>query len=173
MIAASRLNEYIHHYEPLDYDPSEAHESHHRYKRWTNGDGGGDTSYNTFGSFDEPVVHLNFRAHKRHFKLRLKRDTGVFSPNLQIDGDAVRESSNEVDTSHIYAGVLDGVPESAVFGSLRNGVFDGKIITPMETFYVERSRKFPATSTNASLHSVIYSERDVHDPYHQNRTGKN
>ncbi len=62
-------------------------------------------------------------------------------------------------------------PGSTVFGSLRDGVFDGKIITPKETFYVERSNKYPLSSTNSSLHSVIYSESDVHDPYHQNRTG--
>lgn len=71
---------------------------------------------------------------------------------------------------NIYELKLDE-PASAVFGSLRDGVFDGKIITPEETFYVERSHKYPLSSTNASRHSVIYSEQDVHDPYHQNRTG--
>ena len=63
--------------------------------------------------------------------------------------------------------------QSAAFGSLVKGVFDGKIITPEETFYVERAHKYPSlpTSTNASLHSVIYSERDVVDPYHHRRSG--
>ncbi|CAL8109487.1 unnamed protein product [Orchesella dallaii] len=161
---ATKLNEYIDHYELLDYDPSEVHENHNRVKRWAN-----DDSTLSYG-FLEPEVHLNFRAHKRHFKLRLKRDTGVFSSNLQVEGDAV-DRNNELDTSHIYSGFLEDVPDSTVFGALRDGVFDGKIITPKETFYVERSQRYPLSSTNTSLHSVIYSERDVHDPYHNNRTG--
>lgn len=95
-LLATRLNEYIHHYEPLDYDTNQVLESHHRVRRWVTGDG---------GSW-EPEVHLEFRAHRRHFKLRLKRDAAVFSPSLQVEGDAVER--NEVDTSHIYAGTLEG-----------------------------------------------------------------
>lgn len=166
-------------------------------KRWATT---GEDQYGEGYGSSEPEVHLNFRAHKRHFKLRLKRDTGVFSPTLQIDGDAVNRE-NELDTSHLYTGHLDGkfkisglsfngiwdlktiiweilrlssaigISDSHVFGSIRDGVFDGKIITPKETYYVERSNKYPLSSTNASLHSVIYSENDVHDPYHHNRTG--
>ena len=61
---------------------------------------------------------------------------------------------------------------STVFGSIQNGVFDGKIITPDGTFYVERANKYTLPSTNASLHhSVIYKDRDVTDPYESVRTG--
>lgn len=69
--------------------------------------------------------------------------------------------------------IVSGVPNSHVFGSLHDGVFDGKIITPQGTYYVERASKYSSLpSTNQSLHSVIYSEHDVHDPYHRNRTGE-
>ncbi len=62
---------------------------------------------------------------------------------------------------------------SLVFGSLRDGVFDGKIITPHETYYVERLSKYPhLTTTNSTLHSVIYADHEVKDPFHTLRTGK-
>jgi disintegrin and metalloproteinase domain-containing protein 10 len=64
------------------------------------------------------------------------------------------------------------VAPSHAFGSIRDGVFDGKIITPQETFYIERAHKYTLPSTNQSLHSVIYTSRDVHDPYHHLRSGK-
>lgn len=51
-------------------------------------------------------------------------------------------------------------------------MFDGKIITPDGTYYVERANKYALPSTNASLHSVIYGDRDVHDPYDHMRTGE-
>ena len=51
-------------------------------------------------------------------------------------------------------------------------MFDGKIITPEGTYYVERSNKYTLPSTNASLHSVIYGDNDVHDPYESMRTGE-
>jgi len=74
---------------------------------------------------------------------------------------------------HLFSFVFPGVPDSHVFGSLQNGVFDGQIITPGETFFVERANKYSAhiPSTNSSLHSVIYSGNDVQDPYDHLRTG--
>ncbi|OXA56052.1 Disintegrin and metalloproteinase domain-containing protein 10 [Folsomia candida] len=157
---ASRLNEYIHHYETLDYDPAAVHEKHLRVKRWATGDG--------WGAEEEPEVHINFKSHQRDFRLRLRRDTTSFSPNLHLEGDG---AGQEREFSHIYAGHVDGVAQSHAFGSIRDGVFDGKIITPEETFYVERSHKYTLPSTNESLHSVIYTDREVHDPYHHHRTG--
>jgi len=95
---ASRLNEYIHHYEPLDYHTDEIHEHHIRVRRWTEG--------KVAGVEEEPEVHLTFTAHKTNFKLRLKRDTSTFSSSLYVDGDGVE--NNAVDTSHIYSGHLEG-----------------------------------------------------------------
>lgn len=147
----------------MDYDPEQVHHYHTRVKRWTLGEQDLDAD-------EEPEVYIRFKAQKRDFKLRLKRDTSTFSQNLQFVGDGADPGAT--DFTHIYAGHVEGVANSHAFGSIRDGVFDGKIITPGETFYVERAHKYALPSTNKSLHSVIYSERDVHDPYHHHRTGK-
>ena len=100
LFPATRLNEYIHHYETLDYDPVEIHERHLRVKRWA-AEGG------EYAGAEEPTVHLAFKADDRRFKLRLKRDTSVFSRNLHVEGDD--GSFEPIDDSHIYAGHLEGM----------------------------------------------------------------
>lgn len=63
------LNEYISHYETLNYDHHQIHASHSRAKRSVTKD---------------PYVYLKFRAHNRPFHLRLKRDVDTFSDNLVV-----------------------------------------------------------------------------------------
>ena len=63
-----RLNDYVHHYEPLSYDAVD----HLRVKRSTV-DG------------DDDGVRLNFASHGRQFNLRLKRDLSVFPDNIRIE----------------------------------------------------------------------------------------
>lgn len=77
------------------------------------------------------------------------------------------------DSSHIYQGDLSGQPGSFVFGSVINGVFEGKIVTEKEAYYVENLKHYyPKDSrTNSSSHSVIYKETDVEDPYVDKRSG--
>ena len=94
MYIASRLNEYINNYEILDYSSNEIHEKHLRVKRWA-------------GVSESPEIHINFNAHNKQFHLRLRRDTSVFSDNLQVDGDALAPNE-ELDTSHLYSGHLQG-----------------------------------------------------------------
>lgn len=60
---------------------------------------------------------------------------------------------------------------SAVFGSITDGVFEGKIISPKKgNYFVEKSRKYihPHGHLEGSedFHSVIYKEDDVKSPYH-------
>lgn len=150
---AARLNEYILHYEPLRYDAQILHQKHLRAKRSVHTD---------------PSVHLSFQAHGKNFNLRLKRDTSVFSNNVVVEGPG---GAVDVDTSHIYSGHLRGEPNTHVYGAIRDGVFDGKIITPQGTYYVERASKFFPPHENQSLHSVIYAESDVIDPYEKQRAG--
>lgn len=66
-----------------------------------------------------------------------------------------------------------GQPGSFVFGSVINGVFEGKIVTEKEAYYVENSKHyFPKEDRlNSSSHSVIYKENDVDDPYVNKRPG--
>lgn len=65
-----------------------------------------------------------------------------------------------------------GEPESVVFGSLLDGVFEGKIVSPSTgAYYVEKaSRYFPAeplktNTTELDFHSIVYKETDVDDPH--------
>lgn len=69
LFSEQRLNEYISHFETLDYDSSELHASHSRAKRSVTKD---------------HHVNLKFKAHGKHFHIRLKRDLETFSDNLIV-----------------------------------------------------------------------------------------
>lgn len=90
IVSANRLNEYITHYETLNYDSTDVHKAHLRAKRSISQDN---------------AVHLSFQAHGKNFRLRLKRDLSVFSNELQVNDDS---GPLEVDTSHVYEGHLVG-----------------------------------------------------------------
>lgn len=89
-VAANRLNEYISHYEPLNYDRAEVHRAHTRARRSVSGD---------------HFVQISFKAHGRRFDMRLKRDLSVFSDSMEVHGPQGRL---DVDTAHIYNGHLLG-----------------------------------------------------------------
>ncbi|XP_075971481.1 disintegrin and metalloproteinase domain-containing protein 10-like isoform X2 [Anticarsia gemmatalis] len=149
-----RLSEYIEHYEPLEYDADSLHEQHLRARRST-----------------DPSVDLilNFRALEKDFNLRLRRDISTFSDGLQVESAG---QMHEVDTSHIYNGELIDDPQSTVFGSVTDGVFEGKIVASDGSFYVEHARRyFPPNGTRTRVHSVIYREGDVSDHYAHRRHG--
>ncbi|KAG8191817.1 hypothetical protein JTE90_022809 [Oedothorax gibbosus] len=148
--STQQLNEYIQYYEPLNYNTKKIHDNHLRAKRSTE---------------SNQYVHLNFQAHTRHFNLRLKRDTSIFSKNFVVetpDGEDV-----DFDTSHVYEGHMPGEHGTVVYGSIRNGIFEGKIHTQNQTYYVERTHKYGLK--DQPYHSVIYSENDVQDPYAEKR----
>lgn len=65
----NRLNEYISHYETLNYDDRHLHASHNRAKRSVTKD---------------HHVYLRFKAHGKDFHLRLKRDLTTFSDKLEV-----------------------------------------------------------------------------------------
>ncbi|GAB0098444.1 disintegrin and metalloproteinase domain-containing protein 10 [Sergentomyia squamirostris] len=155
-IEGRRLNEYISHYETLSYDTKHVHASHNRAKRSVTKD---------------PYVYMKFDAHGENFHMRLKRDVTTFSDNLVIDGS---DGPVDVDTSHIYQGELLNVPKSHVFGSIIDGVFEGRILTGRETYYVENAKHYFPNSTHreeSGFHSVIYKESHVSDPYDDTRQG--
>lgn len=76
-----------------------------------------------------------------------------------------------VDTSHVYHGQVLGEPNSYVFGSIIDGVFQGKIITDTNAYYIEHAKHyFPNNShKDYGFHSVIYDERDVIDDPHADK----
>lgn len=153
--SAQRLNEYIKHHEQLNYNTESVHDSHLRVKR---------------SNTKNDHVFLNFKSFNKEFKIRLKRDLTTFSENLRIDSP---KGEIYVDTSHVYQGELVDDNESFVFGSLNNGIFEGKIVTSSDAYYVEHAKHyFPNRSyTTKNFHSVIYNENHVEDPYQHKRTG--
>ncbi|ETN58468.1 kuzbanian [Anopheles darlingi] len=163
---ARPLNEYISHHERLSYDHEQLHASHSRAKRSVTKD---------------HHVYLNFRAYGRDFNIRLKRDLSTISDKLEVHTD---KGPVQVDSSHIYHGEVIGEPDSYVFGSLFDGVFEGQMISD-DTYYVERAKHyFPETSNPEShplhhvgedeppFHSVIYKDEHVDDPYRHRRKEK-
>ena len=66
-----KLSDYVHHFEPLDYDASEVHDQHHRHKRSLRQ--------------DEHKVRIQFSSHGRDFDLELERDHSVFHNNLVVE----------------------------------------------------------------------------------------
>ncbi|XP_032512584.2 disintegrin and metalloproteinase domain-containing protein 10 [Danaus plexippus] len=152
--ASRRLSEYVEYYEPLEYDSTSIHAQHIRTRR----------------SSDAPHLRISFHAHGRHFHLRLRRDVSAFSPDFKVEG--AQGQLHDVDTSHIYQGDLVDEPGSTVFGSVTDGVFEGKIVLNDGAYYVEHARRyFPPNSTKTRVHSVIYHEGDVVDPYAHRRHG--
>ncbi|XP_004530918.1 uncharacterized protein LOC101455868 isoform X2 [Ceratitis capitata] len=146
--AHRRLNEYISHYEELNYDHKHIHTSHNRAKRSVTKD---------------HHVDLKFSAHGRHFHLRLKRDLNTFSDKLEF-----YDSNNlplDVATDHIYEGEVIGDRNSYVFGSILDGVFEGKIITERDAYYVEHAKRyFPTTTTNGTQ-TLPMAQRRVAQQY--------
>lgn len=149
---ARRLNRFVRHYEPLIYNHNDVHERHVRSKR---------------SPFDrDAALHLKFHSHNRHFHLRIKRDTSVFSNELVIESHDKKPL--DVDLSHIYSGHLVGDPGSHVFGALHDGVFEGRIETSSGHFYAERAEKyFPE---ERPYHSIMYAASNVELPGYENRT---
>lgn len=157
--SAHRLNEYISHYETLSYDHREVYRAHERVRR--------------SAPRPDSAVHVRFQAHGREFRLRLRRDVTTFSDQLEVIGT---QGPLQVDTAHLFHGHLVGDPSSTVFGSIIDGVFEGKIMSTMGSFYVEKARHyFPPhqqqDASNQSFHSVIYNENHVEDPYQHQREG--
>ncbi|XP_060840865.1 disintegrin and metalloproteinase domain-containing protein 10 isoform X1 [Rhopalosiphum padi] len=157
-IQGKRLSQYVSHYEPVTYDHQHLAQSHDRAKRSvTNSDSN---------------VHVTFKAHGHHFRLRLRRDTETFSNAMEVlDSSGNLIHPNNVDTSHIYHGHIVDEANSIVFGSIIDGVFEGKIISPKKgNYYIEKSRKYTHPhghlKDSDDFHSVIYKENDVDNPYH-------
>ncbi|XP_034475138.1 LOW QUALITY PROTEIN: disintegrin and metalloproteinase domain-containing protein 10 [Drosophila innubila] len=135
-----RLNEYISHYETLNYDHEHIRASHNRARRSVTKD---------------HFVHLKFAAHGRDFHLRLKRDLNTFSDKLDF-----YDSNGPIDvsTDHIYEGDVIGDRNSYVFGSIHNGVFEGKIITERDAYYVEHAKHyFPTNRTTTTATATTSS----------------
>ncbi|KAL1424539.1 hypothetical protein MTO96_020086 [Rhipicephalus appendiculatus] len=142
------LSEHIRHYEPLFFNHTSFRDQHHRSKRSPKQD-----------------IRLVFAAHNRQFRLRMKRDTSVFSP------DVVFESSSRgpisYDTSKVLKGYIEEDEESSVEGLITSeGLFDGVIaVRSGEEYFVEPASRYFVQPV--AFHSVMYKGSDVHFPENQ------
>ncbi|XP_077993198.1 disintegrin and metalloproteinase domain-containing protein 10-like [Glandiceps talaboti] len=139
---ATKLNDAISRYEGVAYDRVQLQANHYRARRSADGE-----------------VKLNFHALGRHFKLRLRRSTSVFSHDFKV------ETSNGVeryDTSFIYSGKLQDDELSHCHGSIVNGTFVGAVYVDNEQYYIEPSQKY--FQEKQSFHSLIYMGKDVKMP---------
>lgn len=60
-----------------------------------------------------------------------------------------------------------------MFGSILDGVFEGKIISSNgDAYYIEKTSRYFPQDHNNTFHSIIYKESDVEDPYQHVREGK-
>ncbi|XP_051755045.1 disintegrin and metalloproteinase domain-containing protein 10 isoform X2 [Ctenopharyngodon idella] len=141
------LSKYIRHYEGLTYDTDVLHSKHQRAKRAL--------------SHQDQFLHLDFHAHGRHFNLRMKRDTSLFSPDLKVE---VSGEEIPYDTSHIYTGEIYGEKGTLTHGSIVDGKFEGFIKSHHGTYYVEPAERY-LKDQNVPYHSVIYHEDDIDYPH--------
>jgi len=132
-------------------------------------------------------IKLNFKAHNKHFQLRLRPDVeSVFAREAIIEngqGQSIKEEINKGLFS-LSGHLHDQQGRSVVFGSLKKGIFEGRIHTDDgDVFYVERSRKYLddlrehntkfqniTHPDDLDFHSVIYSTADVKHPHHDDIT---
>uniref|UniRef100_A0A8C2HWD0 Disintegrin and metalloproteinase domain-containing protein 10 n=1 Tax=Cyprinus carpio TaxID=7962 RepID=A0A8C2HWD0_CYPCA len=128
------LNKYIRHYEGLSYDTELLHGQHQRVKRAL--------------SLQERELRLEFQAHGRHFSLRMKRDTRLFSEDfkLEMSGEQL-----DYDTSHIYTGELYEYPHK--YGP-EGGCADSSVFERMKKYQasaLEEPVKNKPTDDHVSL----------------------
>lgn len=136
----SPLNDFIDHYETLNYAAKPK----------------------VFRRAIEPRLErthtLDFNAHGRTFKLNLRPDTTTLAPGARIvDGAGNRI---EFDQDSLSVGEIVDEPESQVHGVLHDdGTFTGKIYSKDGVFFVESAKKYFEKPTD--FHSVIYKDEDV------------
>ncbi|KAK6184973.1 hypothetical protein SNE40_007309 [Patella caerulea] len=144
-----KLDDYIHHYEPLNYDIAGFHNNHQRVKRSL-----------------EPHLYLKFKAYNRFFNLKLKKDDTIFSDtHMHRNSDG---TESPIDTSFIYHGSLQDMPSSYAHIAVINGTARGFINIPGDTrYHIDPAAQY---LHNPSYHSVIYAEKHMDlDPYKYRR----
>ncbi|KAG8179503.1 hypothetical protein JTE90_005254 [Oedothorax gibbosus] len=139
------LNPFILHFEPLFYSQKSLSDQNYRTKR-----------------SPKSEIRLQFTAHNRVFKLRMKSETSLFA------SDIVFESSSrgrfDYDVNKVLKGHLDDDEEASVEGVITsNGLLDAVVRTKLEQYFIEPSSRYFPTS-HQTFHSVIYRLSDVHFP---------
>lgn len=131
------LNKHIIHYETLNYDP-EPHLAKLHQSRVA------ARLYHESHPEANPLYTIDLYAHGRHLPLRLKRDIdSVFHQDLIIEDGNSRPI--KVNLDHLVTGYLHNQPNSLAFGSIRDGIFEGKLHSSLpdeDILYIERAGKY-------------------------------
>uniref|UniRef100_H3DDF0 ADAM10 endopeptidase n=1 Tax=Tetraodon nigroviridis TaxID=99883 RepID=H3DDF0_TETNG len=130
------ISPYLKRYEGLSYDRAALHRRHLRARR-------------AAGS-QENALNLDFTAFHRTFRLHLKHDSGAFSENFTV---MTENGPISADLSHMYSGRLEGERDSACYGSVFQGQFEGTI-TGNDTYHIEPIYRYSHSETDH--HSIIY-----------------
>lgn len=140
----------------LSYDAQTIGSLHSRAKR---------SSLSSSQPSHSPIL-ISFQApdYGRKFELELWPDdsTGSFHPEhvVEINGRPLSPSEASSHRQHHVHGRLKGEPTSTVFGSLRDGVFDGHIYTKDGgVFHVDKLSKYEDAPSDA--HSILYADEDI------------
>ncbi|RWS16819.1 hypothetical protein B4U79_10850 [Dinothrombium tinctorium] len=164
LLTGLALNDFIHHFEPLYYDPKYLKEQHNRVKRNAKR---GKTNNGRDGrwSSKNDVIVLNITSHNRLFRLRIKRANNVFSSDVVFESS--RKGYFHYDTDNVLNGYLEDDEDSEVSGVLTaSGLFEGHIRTRHEEYFIEPAERYFDTSNNyRDFHSIIYRLSDVSFPY--------
>ena len=142
------LSESVSYFEPVEYSKETLLLfSHSRIRKSTK-------------SKDE--LHLDFKAHGRHFNVRLKRERSLFSQKLSI------ADAGSFHPSNVYDGYLLNEPLSFVHGFIHDDIFEGRIqCNDGSVYYIDSSKQYDGFG-NDKIQSVIYNAKDFIDkgPYH-------
>ena len=127
------MGEELDYYEPLNYNPKDTFVKTHRYKR--------DFSYLQKEPKDSDDNQISFSAHNHEFNLILKRDYSIFHNDIKLhnaNGEPLELNDHSL---HFYDGIVESSTFSSkgyCFGSVRDGIFDGEILTEEGTYYVTK-----------------------------------
>ena len=133
------LGNFIKNFEALSYDPRNVNRRHRRAVSKNND------------------FEMEFAVHGKPIRLRLQRDSSIFTPDAKIQSASGNPIDFDEDT--LVEGSVVGDMRSHVFGGLNNGVFQGKILTADDEYYVDPAEMY--FDKPKGFHSVIYSSKDV------------
>lgn len=137
------LNNFITHYESLNYNAESLMKDHSRLARSVSG---------------ARHIQLKFNALGREFKLKL------YPGSTSLTSDAVVMLDDKVMSDYqslIYHGVDEDDQSVRVHGDVARGIFTGEIRTSQEIYYIEPSSRH---GRSAEGHSIIYRSSDVYLP---------
>uniref|UniRef100_A0A8C4PX65 Peptidase M12B propeptide domain-containing protein n=1 Tax=Eptatretus burgeri TaxID=7764 RepID=A0A8C4PX65_EPTBU len=136
------LGPFLLHHEGLTYDTVALHRHHKRAQRTT--------------PSSQPLA-LAFRAYGRDFRLRLKRDSSMFTEDFTLE---TTEGVTTQELSHLYSGHLEGENGSFCHGAITDGRFEGILKTNSGMFYIEPVERYSGPQP-LPYHSIIYHQKHV------------